>query len=83
MKTYVVKNVGEFPMELHFTDGTEMRLGPGKLWIWQGPEANLEFLQEYVDEGKLDVWTFEADWESKQLDPSQLAIAFDWQREGF
>jgi hypothetical protein len=82
VKTYVVKNASESLLELHFTDDSKVKLSPGKLWIWQGSEDNLEFLQENVDAGNLEVWTFEADWDSEQL-VSQVAINFEWQQEGF
>lgn len=82
MNTYIVKNIDDYPMLLEFQDNSRIKLRPGGLYVWQGPDENVDFLQDYVDAGKLSVWTFETDFTSQQLEKSP-EILFDWLKEGF
>lgn len=82
MHTYIVKNIDDYPIVLEFTDGSSKKIRPHSLCIWQGPEENLDFLQDYVDAGKLDVWTFEVDFAARQMERKPL-INFEWLKEGF
>ena len=81
--TYIVKNIYEDPILLEFTDGSNIRVRPGGVHVWQGPENNLNFLQEYVDEGQLEVSVFETDFTGFEVRPTLPLPKFDWQREGF
>jgi hypothetical protein len=80
--TYVVKNIDDFPLILKFVDGSKVNLRPDRVYLWQGPEENTDFLQQYVDAGKLDVWTFEADFASRQFERRNVTL-YQWQSEGF
>jgi hypothetical protein len=82
MITFVVKNLGDSPLLLQFDDETRVKLRPHGLHVWQGPSVNTERLQEYVDEGRLEVTVFEYDLTGKGIHPRKQ-VDFDWSREGF
>lgn len=82
MNTYVVKNTDNFPVLLRFPNGKKLRLRPNGLHIWQGLEQNLEFLQDHVNGGKLDVIVYYGlgpllRYSKLIMEPSE------WLREGF
>jgi hypothetical protein len=80
--TYLVKNIDGYPLLLPFADGTIIKLRPNGTYLWQGPNENANFLQEYVDAGKLDVWMFESDFTSQQLVRTER-VWYEWLKEGF
>lgn len=84
MNTYVVKNIGDHPIVLEFEDNSSVKLRPNGKYLWQGPEDNLHFLQDYVDSGQLQAWTFEIDFTPQELEPRVMErVAINWLKEGF